>query len=151
MRPTYTVTLNYDGLPQTEMPTDQYAIVVLSSHGANPGVTDLVGNSLDGNFTGVFPSGANGLAEDFVENLGVEALSPPSITTFELTPTATNDTGIVGDQNTNVSQPTFIGQVYVPFPGTVANLQVYIEFDGLHNGIITLAVGAGNRGYTGHL
>ncbi len=146
--PTYTVTLNYDGLPQTEMPTDQYAIVVLSSHGSNPGVTDLVGNPIDGNFTGVFPSGANGLAQDFVQNLGLEALSPPSITTFELTPTPTNDTGIVGDQNTNVSQPTFIGQVYVPFPGTVANLQVYIQFDGLHNGVITLAVGAGGRGYT---
>ena len=27
---TYTVTLNYNGLPQTEMPTDKYAIVVLS-------------------------------------------------------------------------------------------------------------------------
>ncbi len=97
----------------------------------------------------MFPSGVNGLAEDFVQNLGLEVLGPPSITTFEVTPTATNDTGIVGDQNTNVSQPTFIGQVYVPFPGTVANLQVYIEFDGLHNGVITLGVGAGGRGYTG--
>ena len=85
-------------------------------------MTDLVGNSLDGNFTGAFPSGANGLAEDFMQNLGLLALQPPSITTFVVTPTATNDTGIVGDQNTNVSQPTFVGQVYVPFPGTVANL-----------------------------
>ena len=31
-QPTYTVTLNYDGLPQTEMPSDQYAIVVLSKN-----------------------------------------------------------------------------------------------------------------------
>ncbi len=55
-----------------------------------------------------------------------------------MTPTPTNDTGIVGDQNTNISEPSFIGQVYAPFPGTVADLQVYIEFDGLHNGVITL-------------
>ncbi len=152
-QPTYTVTLNYDGLPQTELPSDQYAIVVLSKNGASSGVTDLVGNALDGNFTGVFPSGANGLAEDFIENLGFEALQAPVITTFTLTPTPTNDTGIVGDQNTNISQPSFIGQVYVPFPGTVANVQVYLEFDGLHNGLITLAVGPGNpgatRGFTG--
>ena len=147
--PTYTVTLNYNGLPQTEMPSDDYAIVVLSQHGTTPGVTDLVGNPLDGNFTGVFPSGANGLAQDFVDNLGFEALSPPIITTFEMTPTVTNDTGIVGDQNTNISEPSFIGQVYVPFPGTLANLQVYVEFNGLHNGITTLAVGAGGRGFTG--
>ncbi len=65
------MTLNYDGLPQTEMPSDNYAIVVLSKNGAARGVTDLVGNSLDGNFTGAFPSGANGLAEDFVQNLGL--------------------------------------------------------------------------------
>ena len=66
-----------------------------------------------------------------------------------MTPTATNDTGIVGDQNTNISQPSFIGQVFAPFPGTVANLQVYIEFDGLQRGNITLAVGGGGRGFTG--
>ncbi len=147
--PTYTVTLNYDNLPQTEMPTDNYAIVVLSQNGTNAGVTDIVGNSLDGNFTGAFPSGANGLAQNFVQNLGMEVLQAPIITTFVMTPTATNDTGIVGDQNTNISQPTFIGQVFAPFPATVANLSVYIEFDGIHDGVITLAVGDGGRGFTG--
>ncbi|HEV3311148.1 MAG TPA: S8 family serine peptidase, partial [Chloroflexota bacterium] len=148
-QPTYTVTLNYNGLPQTELPSDQYAIVVLSKNGTATGVTDLVGNSLDGNFTGAFPSGANGLAQNFLENLGLLQLTPPAITTFVMTPTAANDTGIVGDQNTNISQPTFIGQVFAPFPGTVAGLQVYIEFDGIHNGNITLGVGAGGRGFTG--
>ena len=44
------------------------------------------------------------------------------ITTFQMT--AATDTGIPGDQNTKVTQPVFIGQVYSRFPGTVANLQV---------------------------
>jgi hypothetical protein len=148
-QPTYLVTLNYNGLPQTEMPSDQYAIVVLSKNGTSSGVTDLVGNPLDGNFTGSFPSGTNGLAQNFLQNLGLLQLTPPLITTFVMTPTAANDTGIVGDQNTNITQPTFIGQVFAPFPGTVAGLQVYIQFDGIHNGNITLAAGAGNRGFTG--
>ncbi len=104
------------------MPTDQYAIVVVSSTTAPaPGVTDLVGNSLDGNFTGAFPSGANGQAQDFIQNLGfLQARSADRSRPSSMTPTAANDTGIVGDQNTNISQPTFIGQVYAPFPGTVA-------------------------------
>ena len=48
-----------------------------------------------------------------------------------------------------MSQPHFIGQVYNSFPGTVANLQVYVEFNGLHpelNGDFDLAVGGGGRG-----
>ena len=53
-RLTNTATLDYSGLPQTEMPTDDYAIVVMS--GAT-GVTDLVGNELDGAFSGSFPLG----------------------------------------------------------------------------------------------
>src|SRR5262249_53976437 len=97
-QPTYIVTLNYHGLPQLEMPTDQYAIVVLSKNGSSSGVTDIVGNSLDGGFTGTFPSGADGKAENFVQNLGLLQLVPPVITTFVMTPTAANDTGIVGDQ-----------------------------------------------------
>jgi large repetitive protein len=146
----YVVTLDYSGLPQTEMPSDNYAIVVLSTPGTGGGVTDLVGNPLGGNFTGTFPSGANGLPQDFIQNLGLETLGPPVITSFELTPVPSNETGILGDQNTMVSQPTFIGQVYTTFPGTVANLPVYIQFSGLHLGDITLAPGAGGRGFTGN-
>ena len=66
-----------------------------------------------------------------------------------MNPTAANDTGIVGDQNTMVSEPQFIGQLFAAFPNTVANLPVYIEFGALHNGVITLAPGLGGRGYTG--
>jgi hypothetical protein len=153
----FTVTLNYSGLPQTELinpnlnPTgDQFAIVVISptTKGA-PGVTDLVGNPLDGDFNGSFPSGQDGLAGDFIQNLGFQALMAPIITTFQLTPTAANDTGIVGDQNTSVTEPTFVGQVFSSFPGTVANLSVYIQFGGLHDGVITLSTGTGGRGFSG--
>ncbi len=68
-----------------------------------------------------------------------------------MTPTATNDTGIVGDQNTNISEPSFIGQVYVPFPGTLANLSVYVEFSGLHNGLTTLGSRSGRSRFHGQL
>ena len=85
--------------------------------------------------------------QDFVQNLGYEALQAPTITTFEMNPA--DETGIAGQQDTNLSQPGFMGQVYAPFPGTVADLAVYIEFGGLHDGDITLAVGPGGRGYTG--
>jgi hypothetical protein len=147
----FTVTLNYSALPQTELPSDKYAIVVLSpTVSAGQGVTDLVGNPLFGLYSGVFPTG-NGekVPQDFIQNLGPQSLSAPIITTFVMTPTATNDTGIVGDQNTNISNPQFIGQIFAPFPGTVAGLLVYIEFASLHGGTTTLAVGGGGRGFTG--
>ena len=81
---------------------------------------------------------------------GTRSLQAPVITTFQMTPAT--DTGIAGDQNTNITQPQFIGQVYNSFPGTVANLSVYVEFNGLHpalNGGFDLAVGGGGRGFTG--
>ncbi len=144
---TFTATLNYAALPQTAMPTDDYAIVVKSGP---TGVTDLVGNELDGAFSGSFPSGNGTPGTSFFEDLGLKTLQAPVLTTFQMT--AATDTGIAGDQNTNISQPQFIGQVYNSFPGTVANLQVYVEFNGLHpslNGGFDLGVGGGGRGYTG--
>jgi len=149
-QPFYTVTLDYTGLPQTELPSDNYAIVVLSKNGSSTGVTDLVGNSLDGNFTGSFPSGQNNLAADFIQNLGFLGLQAPQITTFEIKPDSIDDTGIVGDQNTSNSQPQFIGQVYATFPGTVAGLQVYVQFAGLFDDSrAPLQVGLSGRGFTG--
>src|SRR5262249_48818741 len=70
---TTTVTLDYSGLPQTEMPTDNYAIVVLSTTSTGSGVTDVVGNPLDGEFSGVFPSGNGQAGGTFIQNLGLEA------------------------------------------------------------------------------
>jgi hypothetical protein len=139
---TNTATLDYSGLPQTEMPTDDYRIVVKSGL---TGVTDLVGNELDGAFSGFFPSGNGTPDDDFIQDLGLQVLQAPVVTTFQMT--SATDTGIPGDQNTNVTQPQFIGQVFNSFPGTVANLQVYVEFNGAHpalGGGFDLAVGPGN-------
>ncbi|MDR3620298.1 MAG: S8 family serine peptidase, partial [Paludisphaera borealis] len=141
---TNTATLDYSGLPQTAMPSDNYAIVVKSGPG---GVTDAVGNQLDGNFNGTFPSGDNVPGGDFVQILGYQLLQPPVVTAFQLTPGT--DSGLPSDQNTNISQPSFIGQIYSPFPGSVANLQVVVEFNALHGGGFDLAVGAGGRGFSG--
>ena len=96
----YVVTLNYTALPQTEMPSDNYAIVVLSAPGGTGGVTDLVGNPLNGSFSGSFPSGSTGTPTDFIQNLGPKTVVAPTLTSFYMNPTAANDTGIVGDQNT---------------------------------------------------
>ncbi len=142
---TFTVTLNYSALPQTELPTDKYAIVVLS-----PNVTDLVGNPLFGLYNGSFPTGVGETApQDFIENIGTQTVVAPIITTLLMTPTASNDTGITGDQNTNITDPQFVGQVYAPFPGTVAGLTVLVEFSSLHGGTTSLGVGGGGVGYTG--
>ena len=51
---TDTATLDYSGLPQTEMPTDDYAIVVKSGP---TGVTDLVGNEARRRIQRVLPLG----------------------------------------------------------------------------------------------
>ena len=145
---TFTVTLDYSGLPQTEMPTDYYLIAVLSRNGASPGVTDLVGNSLNGQFTGTFPSGTTPQGSvSFVQVLGLEVLAAPQITTFVMSPAS--DSGIPNDQNTMVSQPVLVGQVFAPFPATAANDPVYVEFSGLHGGTTDLAPGGGGRGFVG--
>ncbi len=139
------VTLDYSGLPQTEMPSDDYRIIINSA-----AVTDLVGNELDGAFSGSFPSGDGVPGSIFIQDLGPQTLQAPVLTTFQMT--AQTDTGIPGDQNTRLTQPVFIGQVFSSFPGTVANLQVLIEFNGLHpelGGGFDLNVGGGGRGSVG--
>ncbi|MGZ3470762.1 MAG: S8 family serine peptidase, partial [Isosphaeraceae bacterium] len=141
---TNTATLNYSALPQTDMPTDDYAIVVKSGP---TGVTDLVGNELDGAFSGTFPSGNGTPGTNFFEDLGLKTLVAPVVTAFQMT--AATDTGIAGDQNTKDTQPVFTGQVYSPFPGTVAGLNVYVQFNSLQpGGALNLAVGTGGRGVT---
>ena len=145
---TFTVTLDYSNLPQTELPSDSYAIIVQSASTSSTGVTDLVGNSLDGYYTGTFPTGAfNGGPYDFIQNLGFEALQAPTITTFVMNPAS--DTGLPNDQNTNQSQPQFIGQIYVPFPGSVAGDPILVEFSGDNGGTTTLAAGPSGRGFVG--
>ena len=146
---TFTVTLDYSNLPQTEMPSDNYAIVVLSQNGADAGVTDLVGNPLDGNFTGSFPTGRNGLAVGLHPEPGLRG-APGADDHHVQDDPRDQDTGILGDQNTNDQPAAFIGQVLRAVPGHGRRPdQVYIQFSGLHNGDITLAVGGGGRGFTG--
>ena len=65
-------------MPQSELPSDNYAIVVLSSITGTTGVTDLVGNPLDGYYNGSFPTTAyQGQPYDFIQNLGYEAFQAP--------------------------------------------------------------------------
>ena len=165
---TLTATLDYTNLNQTQLPSGRYALVVKAGNeildangkpvlGPNgqptfePGVTDAAGNRLDGKFSGVFPSGdgnPGGITEDenFIQNFPNVTLTAPMVTTLNLTPAS--DTGIAGDNNTSLNQPSFIGQVAASFPGTVSGLTVLIQFSGYHGGNFTLAP-QGGRGYTG--
>ena len=175
---TFTVTLDYSALSQTQMPSGQYYLVVLGGNInpatglPGPGVTDLVGNYLDGVFHGTFPSGggdhleidpttglpvldANGnpihiraADENFVQPIGPVTLAAPVITSIQLQPSS--DSGIAGDQNTNNSRPSFIGQVSSSFPGALAGLTVYIEFSALHGGALNLGTGLNGRGFVGN-
>jgi uncharacterized repeat protein (TIGR01451 family) len=145
---TDTVTLDYSNLPQTEMQSDSYAIVVLSQNSGGPGVTDTTGNSLDGQFNGSFPSGQNGQPATFIQNLGFEQLVAPQITTFMLSPAS--NSGTSSNQVANTSQPVLVGQLSAPFPASISGDQLLIQFSGPNNGSTTLAVSEpSGRGYTG--
>ena len=68
----------------------------------------------------------------------------------QMSPTST-DTGIPGDQNTN-NQPAgrSSARSMCRFPGTVAGVQVFVEFNGLQRRRpSTLGVGGGGRGFVG--
>src|SRR5690348_8954881 len=80
-------------LDQTELPTDHYAVVVLDT------VTDQVGNRLDGEFNGVYPSGNGVEGGNFNLDLPNQILGAPLITLLQLAPQS--DSGIAGDGNTN--------------------------------------------------
>jgi len=158
---TSTATLDYSGLDQTQLPSGSYAIFVLAGNanggGFAPGVTDLVGNKLDGEFNGVFPSGdgdprsqtnptGRNPNEDFNQFLGFQSISAPHITSLQLLPQS--DSGIQGDENTNVNQPRFVGQVSANFPGSVGGLTVLVQFNALHGGGLDLDTASG-RGFRG--
>jgi large repetitive protein len=152
---THRLTINLSSLPQTALPSDHYALVVVDS------VTDLVGNRLDGEFSGKFPSGNGTEGGIFVQDLGVQQLFAPQITSVALDQGSaarpTSDSGIANDQNTNVQRPTFVGTVSAAFPASAAGVQVVVEFQALHNGVFDLGLGAPNsndpllrpRGFTG--
>ncbi len=132
--------VDLSALPQSALPSDRYALVIEDK------VTDIVGNKLDGEFNGVFPSG-NGLeGGKFVQDLPGTILRAPNILSVQLSPAS--DTGIKGDRNTRATTPSFDGLVSAAFPGTVAGLQVVVQFNALHNGTIDLQQGSNGRGFT---
>jgi hypothetical protein len=147
---TMTVTLDLTAVPQSSLPTDHYGLVVRTS------VTDGVNNPLNGQFNGIFPSGTNpptAAGSTFFQDLGVVTLQAPIITSLSLAPAS--DSGILGDNNTNVTRPSLVGQVTAKFPGAVGGLLVYAEFNGIaHQGVpnggLDLTVGASGRGFNGH-
>jgi hypothetical protein len=146
---TFTATIDLTAVPQSFLPTDHYGLVGLNS------ITDAVGNPLNGAFSGVFPSGTtppvfNGT--NFFQDLGVVQVQPPLISALTLAPNS--DSGLPGDNNTNISTPSLVGQVTAKFPGAVAGLLVYAEFNGIaHPGLplgsLDLGVGANGRGFVG--
>jgi hypothetical protein len=150
-----TLTINLSALPQTALPSDHYALVVVDK------VTDLVGNHLDGEFNGKFPSGNGVEGGTFVQDLGVQNLLAPQITRISLDEGGpgdpTSDSGIPNDQNTNITQPRIVGTVAAAFPATAAGVQVVVEFQALHNGVFDMGLGPPNssdplqrpRGFTG--
>ena len=148
---TLTVTIDLTNVAQSSLPTDDYKLTVTT------GVTSVVGNPLNGAFNGVFPSGTNPAAATgsaFVQDLGLVQVPAPIVTYLVLNPAT--DSGIKGDSNTNVNQNTsVVGQITAKFPGALAGVLVYAEFNGIaHPGVPTggldLAVGANGRGFVGH-
>lgn len=143
---TFTATLDFSAVPQTALPSDTYAIIVMSGPS---GVRDAVGNQLDGEFSGSFPSGNGTNGGNFLQDLGLLQVQAPIITLLALDSSAANDTGISSDSNTRNQQPNFIGQVYNTFPGTVANLNYSVQFNSLNGGGFSLSVGSNGRGTSG--
>lgn len=130
---TFTVTLDYSGYSQANLPTDSYRVVVAKT------VSDAVGNFIDGTYNGILPSGSTPQipGTEFDYDLGLQTVGAPQITYLQLQ--SSSDTGVANDANTNSTTPSFIGQVATGFLGSVGGLTVYISFGGLHNGITDLA------------
>jgi large repetitive protein len=131
-------------LDQSELPADTYALVVADS------ITDLVGNRLDGEdnpFNVIFPSGNGVPGGTFIQVLPSQALTPPQIAGVALGPLS--DTGIAGDNNTNLRRPTIRGRISSNFPGAVSGVAVVAEFNALHGGVFDLRQGTGGRGFAG--
>ena len=107
------------------------------------------GQRTDGAFSGSFPSGNGTPGTSFFEDLGLKTLQARD---HDVPDDGRDRYRHRGRSEHEHQQPQFIGQVYNSFPGTVGNLQVYVEFNGLHpslDGGFDLGVGGGGRGYTG--
>ncbi len=142
---TFTVTLDFSGVPQSEMPTGTYYLAVQKY------VTDTIGNGLNGQFSGVFPSGvANPTGPSTFVQSQFFTVQAPLITYFSLTPSSYSPLGISGNQNLNNPTPSFIGQLTSSFPAAVGGLTIYAEFNAYHGGVLNLLPGTNGRGLTGN-
>jgi large repetitive protein len=135
-------------LDQTSLPSDNYAVIVRDT------ATDQVGNHLDGEFSGIYPSGNGVEGGDFFLNLPNQQVRAPQIVFVRLTEpgdknVTISDTGIPNDQNTKDQRATFTGLVTNTFPGTSIGISVVAQFNGLNNGAFTLNPGTGGRGFSG--
>ena len=147
---TFTVTIDLSGVAQSSLPTDHYGVFAYNL------VHDTLGNPLNGNFTGTFPTGTTpptATGSNFFQDLGVVTLKAPIVTSLSLA--TVSDSGIVGDNNTNNTRPSIVGQVTAGFPATVSDVSIVAEFNGIvHTGVavggLDLGVGANGRGFVGH-
>src|SRR5262249_26939112 len=122
-----------------------------------PVVLDTVGAVLDGEFNGQFPSGNGVPGGSFSQDLGIQTLLAPTVTSLRLQPAdptavppiPTSDSGIGGDENTNITTPRFVGQVGASSPATLSGLTVLAEFNSLHGGNLDLNPGPNGRGFIG--
>ena len=145
-----TVTIDLTNVVQSSLPTDHYGLVVRNT------VLDAVNNPLNGAFSGVFPSGTTPAVfggSVFYQDLGIVTVQAPLITTLVLAPSS--DSGVQGDNNTNVTAPSLVGQVTAKFPGSVSGDLIYAEFNGIShtgvaNGGLDLGLGSNGRGFVGH-
>jgi large repetitive protein len=145
--------INLSNLDQSELPSDHYALIVKAA------ATDLVGNQLDGIFSGVYPSGNGFPGSDFVLDLPNQQVQAPLITSLRLTepgdvdangkPLPVTDSGIPFDQNTRITTPELVGFVITPFPGTFQGVSIEAQFNGLAGGTLTLGVNPTGRGFSG--
>jgi hypothetical protein len=144
---TFTAKIDLSALSQAQLPSDHYRIVASSD------ITDSVGNRLNGSFNGVFPSGTNpATAATFVDDLGNIGDQAPIISYVSLAPAS--DSGIQGDNNTASTTPSITGQITSTFPGSLAGVLIYVQFNGIAHanvptGGLNLGVGSGGRGFVG--
>jgi hypothetical protein len=136
-------------LPDADVPlSDGYLVVVTT------GARDRLGVALDGQMTNptlqtrntVFPSGD---ADPLSTTSSMFFQVIPSLRTSGPDPFIRFDSGIAGDQNTDVTRPRFVGSVLNSFPGAIGGLQVAVQFNGLRNGTFDLRQGQDGRGYIG--
>ncbi len=137
-------TIDLSQVPQTDLPTGNYVLEVSKT------VTDTIGNGLNGQFNGVFPSGVtNPTAPSNFIQAQYFTVQAPLITFFSLTPSSYSPAGISGNQNLNNPQPTFIGQLTSSFPAAVGGLTILAQFNAYHGGVLNLLPGTNGRGFSG--